>query len=1189
MSLQFIIGPASMDHQAELLNALTASLKAHPDDQFYYLVPNHIKFESEVQILDRLAQQAGKNLTGYAQSAVQVLSLTRLAWFFMKNTPQYQLPRVSEAGLNMLVYQSIIDHRSELKLFAGEADRPGFITMLTRQLMELKTGQVSAFDLGKVAENIIGTSADLDAKLHDLVLIYDSFDAAMANKYVANTDLLNQLSDYLEDTDLSHAHFYFDGFSQTQFSAQEMALLKTLMQGASEVKVALTVDHGTPTPETINEQSIFFQPSRTYLRLYQTARGLNVPVMTDVIAKQPRVGVDLQHLETYWQKSATGLSRTRPETVADPQAIQIIQADNRYAEVARVAATIRQLVAEKGYRYRDFLILTRHLDKYQNVLGPIMNAQEIPYFSDVSQSMADHPLVELITSLFEIKRRHYQYADLMRLLKTELMLPKDETGEPVAVLKFRDALFKTENWVLKMGYHGNKWLQKEDWPYARLQTDDLGTQTSADDTVGQQINMIRHFVRDTLPPFFKQLDNAKNGREAAQILVRFLTNAGVVDQLMVWRDQAIDAGDLVTAGQPEQTWNTFCDLLDEYVTILGDRQFVADDFLALLLAGFEGADYSQIPSTLDQVSISESGIIQMNNRKITFMIGATDKVMPDNTLPSRLLSDQDRQQLVLPEGEYLGDTGVMTLQGEPYLNYLAFMTPSERLIFTYPLSEDGESQNQISPYVAQIKQHFNLTVQTHAATPKADDKTIQPYLGAKRATLRHLVQAANDSRENQRSLSLNWQYVYHVLDTDTAEHDLTEKLLGSIAYRNQPVQLTPDIVDGLYSTTINSSISKLEEFYQNQYAYFLKYGLHLQERDAFELSPANTGEFFHASLDMLMKRVNAEHIDLTALDEQQLTQLVDEITTAVLDDPLNLQYAILNSSHRMQYIKRQLIALVQQTARAFHEQGKFTPMRAKQTEVMFGHIGAENGLPALKFDLPNEKKVQVRGKIDRIDTMKVENSNQYVGVVDYKSSAHKVDLNDIYHGIAMQMMTYLDVVQRNMALLTDDPDAELAGALYLHLKNPTLTPNDLKTDIMSAMLSKEQYKGLLVNDDDLLRNLEPERDTNPASVYPYAYTKSGSLKKNVGTIVTADELKDLLSFTELKITDAANAIFAGQLDLNPVKYPNGRTAMQYSPYKAIMQFDPMLPENDFRMLTADRDKQVILQRMQEELKNRGLH
>ncbi len=139
---------------------------------------------------------------------------------------------------------------------------------------------------------------------------------------------------------------------------------------------------------------------------------------------------------------------------------------------------------------------------------------------------------------------------------------------------------------------------------------------------------------------------------------------------MAWRDQAIDAGDLVQAGQPEQVWQTFCDLLDEYVTILGDRLFQSQDFLALLQAGFEGADYSQIPSTLDQVMISESGIIQMNNRKITFMIGSIDTTMPDTTLPTHLLNDQDRQKLTLPEGEYLNDDGIMTLQGEPYINYL---------------------------------------------------------------------------------------------------------------------------------------------------------------------------------------------------------------------------------------------------------------------------------------------------------------------------------------------------------------------------------------------------------------------------------------------------------------------------------------------------------------------------------------
>ncbi len=221
--------------------------------------------------------------------------------------------------------------------------------------------------------------------------------------------------------------------------------------------------------------------------------------------------------------------------------------------------------------------------------------------------------------------------------------------------------------------------------------------------------------------------------------------------------------------------------------------------------------------------ISESGIIQMNNRKITFMIGSTDKTMPDTTLPTHLLNDQDRQKLTLPEGEYLNDDGIMTLQGEPYINYLAFMTPSERLIFTYPINAGDDEQNQISPYLARIQKHFNLPIISHTATPQADQQDLTPYLGAKRATLRHLIQASNDSRDRNIRLSPSWQYVYQVLSQGDTQA-LTEKLLGSISYRNVPAQLDAEIVTGLYGNTINSSISKLEEFYRNQYAYLVKYG-----------------------------------------------------------------------------------------------------------------------------------------------------------------------------------------------------------------------------------------------------------------------------------------------------------------------------------------------------------------------------
>ncbi|WP_252903852.1 PD-(D/E)XK nuclease family protein [Secundilactobacillus oryzae] len=571
---------------------------------------------------------------------------------------------------------------------------------------------------------------------------------------------------------------------------------------------------------------------------------------------------------------------------------------------------------------------------------------------------------------------------------------------------------------------------------------DDGVETTKNEAIAAQINSIRRLVKDTLPPFFKRIKAAKTGRDAAAILYQFLETSGVKDQLISWRDAYLDQGDLAKADQPEQTWTTFCDMLDEYVAILGDRAFNLDEFLALLQAGFEGATFSQIPSTLDQVTVSESGMVQMNNRKVTFMIGSTDDVMPDVTVANRLLSDEDREKIQLPDDKFLGETNSATLNNEPFLNYLAFVSGSERLIFTYSTNGDEEEKRQLSPYVARIAQHFGIEIQNHAAVPDPADNEIWHYLGAKRATLRHLVQVSDASRTSEVALAPAWQYVYQTLIQDSNYHSLTEHLLGGMSYRNEPKSLVPEIVDALYGKTIYTSISKLEEFYSNQYAYFLKYGLKLQERPVFELSPASTGEFFHAAMDMLVKMLRDQRLDLAELDDSQLHELVDEIVTKILDDPANLQFAILKSSNRMAYIAGQLIATVRRMATTLHQQSQRTPMRPTQTEVLFGHVAAKTGLDPIAFALPGARKVEVRGKIDRIDQMQVDGKT-YLGVVDYKSSVHDFNLSDAYQGTAMQMMTYLDAVKRNLATIAGTENAELAGALYLHLSNPKLSFKDI--------------------------------------------------------------------------------------------------------------------------------------------------
>lgn len=57
-----------------------------------------------------------------------------------------------------------------------------------------------------------------------------------------------------------------------------------------------------------------------------------------------------------------------------------------------------------------------------------------------------------------------------------------------------------------------------------------------------------------------------------------MVDIGVSDQLNTWRNNLINAGKLEASTRPEQVWNTFCSLLDDYVTVLGDTEFKEEDF-----------------------------------------------------------------------------------------------------------------------------------------------------------------------------------------------------------------------------------------------------------------------------------------------------------------------------------------------------------------------------------------------------------------------------------------------------------------------------------------------------------------------------------------------------------------------------------------------------------------------------------
>lgn len=1212
MVLSFVLGKASYDHRHELVNKLAKTYQQHPYDQFFYLVPNHIKFTAEIDVLRRLKQFQHVTNDTYAQSHIQVFSFSRLAWYWLKDNPIMQSANISEMGLALLVNKILLNREKDLQLYGSEVHHLGFMSQLVSQLNDLTTGCFSADDLQKLITKLPATT--LTQKLHDLAIIKQDFDTYSLRNTHYLLDILNQtLQQPKFKQDLKHAHFYIEGFAD--FSAQELQLLTTFINNAADVTIAIPFDFDDETLKLINKDkfnsqtTLFMQPMHTYQRLLKTAHQSSAHIDRATISV---VNHDMQRLEDYWiqvwSKSAQKVNTPRKNL----NHVHIWQANNRYDELRYIAKKIHQAVMLKGMHYRDFIIMARDLTPYENIIPIIFKQADIPYFDDMTKKMKHHPLVNFVNALLMCYRNYCQYNDVMRLLRSELLIPTfvdiDDNDEIVdkkqaTIQKFRDYVDETDNFVLKYGINGSSWLQDEAWHF-------YDTKTKMLCSAPAHVEFIHQYVSKLLQTFFTAMTAATTNETALTALYNFLETSGVRQQLIDRYQQANNQNHLQQANQEKQMWQAFCNLLDEFVELLGEQTFDIDEFISLFKTGFTNAQFSQIPATLDQVLISEMGIVQSNDHKVAFIIGATDNVLPRHVSDEQLLNDFDRQQLqsVIKddqdfENKFLPDDRNHQMINEPYLVYRALMTPQQAIIFSFPHVDDtnDEKELHISPYVEQIKNYFTLPIEPISVLQNNNDLN---QIGSLRQSLSDLLTVTHQQLITEHSvvnLSNLWLSVYQCLLHNPQLKVLTKHVIASLDYRNIPHSLLQDIVTKLYANdekeimvdsyhqqkVLPTSISRLENFYQDNYEYFLKYGLKLREREVYQLKTTDTGTILHNVLQQIVKQLT--------------TYNADKVKAIYNNTVNNEQFNVLKQNHHMKYINNALLKIIEQMAMMILTQNQQLNLRTVRTEASFNtskydNVAGMNWLVTDKWH--NNHYVRVNGRIDRIDEVTGNNNKNYLLVVDYKSGDKDLDYGLVNAGLQLQMLTYLDALQKGLKHHQNDI---VAGALYLHLQNKIylfkdmvkqeLSPAEwdalLNEDLsLSQRLVNNQYQGLLLNDDDLLPVLAP-KDSNQSTMYHLSWTSKGNLRAGKDKIIKAKDLHLLLAHNERLITNAIKQIYSGELTINPARWNNKKnTSLQYSPYRAILQFDDLLSENNYHDIVKLKLDE-LLKYLREEGENNG--
>ena len=1150
MALQFIIGRAGAEHGDYCLNEIRRQLEENPQgDPIFYIVPDQMAFQQEYELL------RNSDLTGSMRA--QVFSFSRLAWYIFQQKGGGNKPFISSTGIQMMLRKLTEQYKESLQSFEKAANKQGFILHLEKMITELKRYRLTPYALASVMDQLSENDPRhiaLKQKLHDITLLYEKLDETLQGHYIDSEDQLNLMVEKINTTDvLRDATIYIDGFHR--FTPQEFYVIEALMKHAKDVKMTLVLNH---VGDEKTELDLFYQTKRTYDTLIDIANNEQVAIK-DPILLSPQLrfkqNAALYHLERHIE--------TYPVPIYEEKTpVQIVETVHPRAEVEGVAQEIIRLVRDENYRFRDMAILVREPNVYHNLIETIFEDYEIPVFIDEKKTMLNHPLIELIRTGLEAVHSNWRYDTIFRLLKTGFIKPTDETY-PLD----DDAIDTLENYVLEYGIRRkDQWLQEDPWPYQRYYGLDLRKQTTEEEEIQEKINAYREQVADALKLFDEKIQAEETIAGKSRAIFEWLEQLEVGSTLERLRDQFDENGDVEKAREQEQVWQKMMDLFDEMVEMIGEEAMSVDLYLKLVEAGFDTLEFSHVPPTIDHVIIGSVDRSRISNIKVAFIVGANEGIYPLKPPSDGMVTDEER--FILEDlGMTLADRAERVLLDDRFYIYLAFTLPSDKLWVSYPLS-DAEGQTKMEAnIVKRLKQMFPQATQKWLLDDEDEADPLR-FITNPVKTRAILTSELSKFLRGYPMNDVYWDTLYWYVEKN--DHS-TRRVLNSLFYRNEPKSIEKGTIEKIYDRTIQSSVSRLETYFQCSFHYFAQYTLKLQERSSYQLEAPDIGQLFHESLRWITEWVFEDGISIADLTDEQISEYVRRAINQLA--PV-LNHQILFSSNRYRYILSKLKQVIFRATKMLTHQAKHSEFTPLGIEVGFGR---RHQLPPLQLPLSNGYVLELSGRIDRVDRAEIDNQ-LYLRIIDYKSSSRDLNLVDVYYGLALQMLTYLDVVLTHSSRWLGK-EADPAGLLYFHVHNPTLS-NLKKFDdetIENERLKAFRMQGLLLDDVTVAQAMDTSVDTGSSQIVPFALKNDGTFSKR-GTKTANEEIFQRMNgYVRSLMVQAGEDITTGQVKLNPYQNKN-RTACTFCPFQSVCQFDPLLEENEFRRL-KDLPQDKILENM----------
>ena len=219
----------------------------------------------------------------------------------------------------------------------------------------------------------------------------------------------------------------------------------------------------------------------------------------------------------------------------------------------------------------------------------------------------------------------------------------------------------------------------------------------------------------------------------------------------------------------------------------------------------------------------------------------------------------------------------------------------------------------------------------------------------------------------------------------------------------------------------------------------------------------------------------------------------------------------------------------------------------------------------MSFDLDNDLKLNLSGRIDRIDYSE---DGKYFLIIDYKTGNQYINLVDVYYGLHLQLLTYLYVVNGWL------PNRLPAAMLYCILKYPPKSTDNKLNDEQAQKLIEDDLKmpGWVLADPQVVQNIDKSlhfikvKLKKDGNIYD-SYLKNGQAQ-------TAKEFDIMLSHVAKTLQAAGNRIVDGDIAVKPYKNKN-KSACDWCPYGAVCGFDTSFKDRKWKNIPNLSKKQIF--------------